>query len=229
MMFCRCHQCQHPAKVNPPCSLTTQSRVRPSATSLSSYLQTKFQRQQNACILIPRERRSGCKGCCFHRITLGFVCQGGDFSRGNGTSGKCMQGEKSDDANFFLKHSLASCPWQILGQYKKFHVSLVLSRQSGWIAHVSKAKEGIQQKSWSTYGKGMAGPARSSLMSTVSDSNQFDQCIFLSTRSSSCSSGAHPSTLIGRQYCIIMLSLQFFRVNVFPSPCRSSQITELGL
>ena len=124
MRFCRCHRCQHPAKVNPPCSLTPQSRVRPSATSLSSYLQTTFQRQQNICILIPRERRFGCKGCCFHRITLGFACQGGDFSRGNGTSGKFMQGEKSDDADFFLKHSLASCPWQILGQHKSsiFHL-----------------------------------------------------------------------------------------------------------
>lgn len=76
MRFCRCHQHQHPAEVNPPCSLTSQSRVRPSATSLSSYLQTKFQRQQNICILTPGERRFGCKGCCFHRITLECVCQG---------------------------------------------------------------------------------------------------------------------------------------------------------
>ena len=142
MRFCRWHQHQHPAKVNPPCSLTSQSRVRPSATSLSSYLQTKFQRQQNICILTPGERRFACKGYCFHRITLGCVWQGGDFSHGKGTSGKFLQGEKSDDANFFLKHSWASCPWQILRQHKKFRFSLVLSRQSGRAAHASRAKEG---------------------------------------------------------------------------------------
>lgn len=69
--------------------LTSQSRVRPSATSLSSYLQTKFQRQQNICILTPGERRFGCKGCCFHRITLECVCQG-VTSHGKGTSGKFL-------------------------------------------------------------------------------------------------------------------------------------------
>ena len=146
MRFCRCHRCQHPAKVNPPCSLTPQSRVRPSATSLSSYLQTTFQRQQNICILIPRERRFGCKGCCFHRITLGFACQAGDFSRGNGTSGKFMQGEKSDDADFFLKHSLASCPWQILGQHKSsiFHL-YCQDRVAGW--HMSVRQKKVYSRS----------------------------------------------------------------------------------
>ena len=141
MRLCRCHQRQHPAKVSPPCSLTSQSRVRPQATSPSSYLQTKFQRQQNTCILSSGEKGFCCKGWCFHRILLGFVCD-------NGTSGKSMQGEKFDDANFFLNHRvLASCPWQILGQHKQFPV-FHLHRQDRMVGrHTQVTRKRVQSGS----------------------------------------------------------------------------------
>lgn len=59
---------------------------------------------KNFLELCTRPAGQGFRSSKFHRIIPSFMCQGGDFTAGNGTGGMSIYGAKFADENFKLSH-----------------------------------------------------------------------------------------------------------------------------
>ena len=90
---------------NPKCFFEVSAESKPlGRITIELYAKTCPKTAENFRALCTGEKGFGFANSIFHRVIPGFMLQGGDFTKHNGTGGKSIYGEKFADENFKIKH-----------------------------------------------------------------------------------------------------------------------------